>query len=243
MVKEKEAKVTKTAKPAKKAVKKEVAKSTLSIPVYDLTGKETEKMSVSEHLFGQLENEALVAQYVRVYTQNQRQGNAAAKTRGEVIGSTRKIYKQKGTGRARHGSKKANLFKGGGVTFGPLPRDFSLTMSKKQKRLALSVSLSMKMQDKGIVGLTETAVSMKPKTKQIVDFISALKLTDKKILFVVSKVEKNGFIMSIRNIENVDVIQADTINPYTILVHNSVIFVGKSIESLETHFGETNESN
>jgi large subunit ribosomal protein L4 len=239
---EAKAKAVKPKKEAKQS-KPKVAKSDLSIAVYDMSGKEKEAVAVSADLFGQEENKALVAQYVRVYTQNQRQGTANAKTRGEVVGTTKKVYKQKGTGRARHGSKKANLFTGGGVTFGPRPRDYSLSMSKKQKRIALCVSLSMKMQKKGVFGLSEEAMTIKPKTKQVVDFIAALKLQKKKVLFVLPKVEKSGFVLSTRNIQNIDIIQADTINPYEVLNHSSVIFVGKALESLEKHFGKTNESN
>src|SRR3989338_9847754 len=94
----------------------------------------------------------LLAQYVRVYLANRRQGTASAKTRAEVKGSTRKIYKQKGTGKARHGDIKAPIFIGGGVVGGPIPRDFSLKFNKKQKRKVLFYALTLKLKQKDIFG-------------------------------------------------------------------------------------------
>jgi large subunit ribosomal protein L4 len=221
----------------KTTTKKEAVTKDLSVVVYDLTGKKLDTVEVSKDIFGHEVNKALLAQYLRVYTQNQRQGTVSTKTRSEVVGTTKKLYRQKGTGRARHGSgEKANIFRGGGVTFGPKPREFALSMNKKQKKQALFMSLSMKMHDDAIMGLTSDALTMKPKTQEIAGFLSDVKLNDKKILFVIPKVEKNGFLLSTRNIKNVDIISASTLNPYEVLTHKAIIFVGDSIKSLEEHF-------
>lgn len=227
-------KTTKASKPATKKV-------SLEAPVYDLKGKSTGTVNLSEVLFGKKENKALIAQYMRVYLTNQRQGTVATKTRSEVVGSTKKIYRQKGTGGARHGSRKAPIFVGGGVTFGPQPREFSLTMNKKQKKQALFVALSVKAKEQA-VKILEDVSDMKPKTKDVSAFMKAIKVEGKKVMFVLPKVEKKGFVLSARNIDNVNIVQADTINPYTVLNARELIFVGDAMKKLEEHFIHTNET-
>src|SRR6185437_7247197 len=140
---------------SKSAVKAEVAVSVsqkekskvapVSVDVVGIDGKVTGKIALPGEIFGEKLNKALLAQAVRVYLANQRQGNASTKTRGEVDGSTRKIYRQKGTGRARHGSVRAPIFVHGGIAHGPKPRDFSLTMPQKMKQKALFSALSTKL--------------------------------------------------------------------------------------------------
>ncbi len=217
--------------PKPKAAVKE-----LSIKMYGIDGKEKETIPVSKAVFGQKENKALIAQYVRVYLQNQRMGTASAKTRGEVTGSTKKIYRQKGTGGARHGSRKAALFVGGGVTFGPLPRDYSRDMNKKQKKQALFISLSMKLKENAVMALDGATLEMQPKTKEVSSFLKTLKIDNKKVLVVLPAVTKNGFMLSTRNIPNVEIMQSSTVNPYAVLHHNRIVFVGDALKSLENHF-------
>src|SRR5581483_3879222 len=119
----------------------------LSASVYDLKGKAIGRVTLPSEVFGVEENPHLLAQAVRVYLANQRQGTVSTKTRGEVQGSTRKIYRQKGTGRARHGGIRAPIFVHGGIVFGPKPREFSLSMPQKMRRLALFTALSGKVKD------------------------------------------------------------------------------------------------
>lgn len=227
---------------AGKAKSKAESKS-LSIKMFGIDGKEQEPVTVSEAIFGQKENKALISQYIRVYLQNQRMGTASAKKRGEVIGSTRKIYKQKGTGGARHGSRKASLFRGGGVTFGPLPRDYSLDMNKKQKKQALFISLSMKMKEHAIMALDGATIAMKPKTKEVSAFLKSLKIDTKKVLVVLPEVAKNGLLLSARNIPNVEIMQSSTVNPYAVLNNKTIVFVGDALKTLEKHFLAEHESN
>ena len=214
----------------------------MEIQMYDLTGKPTEMVPVSKEIFGHTKNNALIAQYVRVYTQNQRQGTVSAKTRSEVVGTTKKVYRQKGTGQARHGSKKAALFVGGGVTFGPKPRTFSKDLNKKQRKLALFISLSMKLKDDGIIALSGDSLAMKAKTKDIATFVKNIKLTGKKVLFVLPEMKKEGFVLSARNIQKVDMTDAKIINPYEIMNHRKIVFVGDALKTLETHFLTNHES-
>lgn len=231
--------VKKTPKTAKAPVAK---KTNLAAHIYDIKGKTAGTAELRHELFGQKNNPALIAQYVRVYLQNQRQGTVSTKTRSEVVGTTKKIYRQKGTGGARHGSKKAPIFVGGGVTFGPKPRTFSLSMNKKQKKQALSIALSAKAKENAVKILSEKADDMKPKTQAVAEFIKAVKMEGKKILFVLPHVSRNGFVLSARNIPDVEIMQADTINPYAILHTNELVFVGDALQKLEEHFIHTNET-
>jgi large subunit ribosomal protein L4 len=112
------------------------------------TIKKEKIIDFPKEMFESIENKPLLAQAVRVYLANQRQGNASTKTRGEVHGTTKKVYKQKGTGRARHGAKKAPIFVGGGIAGGPKPRDYSLKLNKQQKKIALICALTLKRNEK-----------------------------------------------------------------------------------------------
>lgn len=226
-------KVAKTA-PAKK--------ESIEAQIFDIKGKETGTVALNKEIFGKKNNPALIAQYVRVYLQNQRQGTVATKTRSEVVGSTRKIYRQKGTGGARHASRKAPIFVGGGVTFGPQPRTFSLSMNKKQKKQALFIALSAKADENAVKVLDENVADMKPKTKTVSEFLKAVKLTGRKVMFVLPQVTKNSLVLSARNIPNIEIVQANTINPYAVLNTRQLIFVGDALTKLEEHFTQTNET-
>ncbi|QQS43963.1 50S ribosomal protein L4 [Candidatus Roizmanbacteria bacterium] len=222
--------------------KKETTKTAkLEAPVFALDGKSAKTEALPKEIFGQDMNSKLLAQYVRVYQANQRQGNASAKTRADVTGSMQKIYRQKGTGRARHSTAKANLFRGGGATFGPLVRDFSLSMNKKQKKQALFVSLSQKAKEGTIKVLDAESMTKEPKTKTVASALKAMKVTGK-VLLVMPKVEKNALVLSTRNIKNADISQATTVNAYEVINHNEVIFVDNAITVLTNHFLK-NENN
>jgi large subunit ribosomal protein L4 len=131
-----------------RAARKQAAN--LTVDMYDAAGKVTGSVSLPEEVFGAKINKRLIAQAVRIYLANQREGSASTKSRGEVQGSTRKIYRQKGTGRARHGGVRAPIFVHGGIAHGPKPRDFSLKMPQKMKRAALFATLSLKAQTNAV---------------------------------------------------------------------------------------------
>jgi large subunit ribosomal protein L4 len=221
-----------------KAVKKDVLENkttgTLSIGVVDLTGKSAGSVTLPLDIFGAKVNPILMAQAVRVYLANQRQGTARTQTRGDVTASKRKIYRQKGTGRARHGALSAPLFVGGGTTFGPKPRDYSLKMPTKMKRASLFSALTQKFVNKEILVLD--AAGIEGKTKQIVETLKVLNLLNKKgkgnkVLFVTenSEVVKKA----IRNVEGVDATSVSTLSTYTVLNHKNILFVKDAIGKME----------
>jgi len=223
-----------------KVVAKKAKKSSLTLDVFDTKGKVVRSVDLPKEIFGAKINKQLLAQAVRVYLANQRIGTASTKDRGEVHGSTRKIYRQKGTGRARHGSKKAPIFVHGGIVFGPKPRDFSLKISKKMKKLALFSALSAKQKAneiKAIKGLD----SLEPKTRLMVDVLNNLGLNekDKNILLVLSgksiKVLENIYRAS-RNIEGMHVINADVINVYDALNNKLILLMESSIDHMKEKF-------
>lgn len=217
----------KTELKTKTAVAKKV---NLSLSVYSIEGKELKTIELPKEVFAVAENKSLLAQAVRVYLINQRQGNVKVKTRGEVVGSTRKIYRQKGTGKARHGAIKAPIFVGGGVAHGPKQKDYNLKFNKKEKKIALYGALSAKLKEKKIIGLDEKALTMKPKTKIVVDFLKNLKLNGKNNLMVLKKMEKNNLVLAMRNITNISFVDVSSLNPYLVLKSNNLIFVENALE-------------
>lgn len=218
----------------------------LSIDVFDIKGKVVRSVDLPKEIFGAKINKQLLAQAVRVYLANQRIGTASTKDRGEVHGSTRKIYRQKGTGRARHGSKKAPIFVHGGIVFGPKPRDFSLKISKKMKRLALFSALSAKKKAneiKVIKGLD----SLEPKTRLMVDVLNNLGINekDKNILLVSSGKsgkELENIYRSARNIEGVHIINAEMLNAYDALNNKLILLMESSVNAMKERFLKEGES-
>ncbi len=207
-----------------------VKKTNPSLVIYNIEGKEEKTVELSKEIFSVAENKSLLAQAVRVYLINQRQGNVKVKTRGTVTGSTRKIYRQKGTGKARHGAIKAPIFVGGGIAHGPKQKDYNLKFNKKEKKLALFATLSTKLKEKKIFGLDEKALTMKPKTKIFVNFLKELKLLGKNNLVIMKKMEKNSLVLAIRNISKISFVEVNSLNPYLILKSNNLIFIENALE-------------
>lgn len=207
-----------------------VKKTNLSLSVYDVNGKEQKIIQLPSEVFAVTVNSKLLTQAVRVYLVNQRQGNVKVKTRSEVIGSTRKIYRQKGTGKARHGAIKAPIFVGGGVAHGPKQKNYNLKFNKKEKRIALYGALSIKLKEKKIFGLDEKALTMKPKTKAIVNFLKELKLIGKNNLVIMKKVETNNLVLAMRNVPNLTFVDVNSLNTYMVLKSSSLIFVENALE-------------
>ena len=259
-VKVQKSKVTKVAsKPAKatvklseakspkqgiqKTVKKEVkefAKETgLKLSVYDLKGVVSETFELPKEIFGTKVNNSLMAQAVRVYLANQRRGTVKTKSRGEVSISTRKIYRQKGTGRARHGAASAPIFVGGGIAFGPKPRDYSMKLSQNMKRAALFSALSAKLQS-GEIKMITGLEKIEPKTQKMADVVMKLGLDGKKqsLLLVTPKagVDFINVSKAARNISGVSVISSNQLNTYAILVNSKILFMKESINSLKETF-------
>lgn len=222
--------------PRIKKIQKEEKNLDLMIKVYDISGKETGKLELPKEIFSVEVNPILIAQYVRVYLANQRQGNAATRTRSEVTGSTRKIYRQKGTGKARHGDIKAPIFVGGGIVGGPKPRDYSLKINKKQKRKALFSALTLKCKENKIIGLSNDFIKIKPKTKIFANFLNQLKLSKTKNLLVIPKIEKNNLLLAVRNLPNMNFLDATLINAYDILKYNYIFIIEEALTVINKHF-------
>ena len=240
---------TKTVKPAvKKAVKAKVApvavvkdakpavkseKKSLTAHVVDVAGKASGTVTLPEELFGVKVNKNLLAQAVRIYQANQRVGHASAKTRGQVTGSTRKIYKQKGTGKARHGGIRAPIFVGGGVVFGPTPRDYSLEFPKKMKAAALACALTH-VYEQGFMTFVDGLDALPAKTKAVAESIKALN-GGTSVLLVIS--EKSGTIArTSRNIEGVEVMPVANLHPYALLSHRKVIMMKQAVTESAKRF-------
>lgn len=206
------------------------------LPIMDMTGKVVKKRPLSPSIFSvEHINQGLLHQYVVMYLANQRNPIAHTKTRGEVHGSGRKLYKQKGSGRARVGDAQSPVRKGGGIAFGPRNNvNHSLAMPKKMKRQALVQALSLKAKDTEIIGLDAFTVAT-PKTKSAAQTLLALGATAKKILIVVDGTDTNIFC-SFRNIPSVTTTNVRQLNPYQILTHQKIVFVGGALDSLEAHF-------
>lgn len=229
-------------KPRVKAVPKTSIKkdSGLSADVYDMKGKVVDTISLPKNIFNAKINPRLMSQAVRVYLANQRRGTASTKTRGQVHGSSRKIYRQKGTGRARHGSIRAPLFVHGGIVFGPKPRDYSLKLPSKMKKAALFSALSAKLR-KGEVKIIDGLDTIEAKTKQMAQVLKNLALDSKNnnILLVIPPLSFKGVenvVKAARNIEGVTYSPASQINTYEVLRSKVVIFAKDSILTMKDVF-------
>ena len=223
---------------AKKPISPEKpAKSeSVSLSVVGTDGKSKGTVSVSKKLFGSPAPQGLLEQSVRVHLANRRQGTASTKTRGEVEGSTRKIYRQKGTGRARHGAIRAPIFVGGGIVFGPKPRDYGLRFPVNMKRRALSGALSVKV-EQGDMVIIDGLENLEPKTRIMAQTLAGL-TAGKSTLLVVSGAAQ-GVVRAARNLAVVDVIPARNINAYEILVHDKVIVMKSALPEIDETFGKS----
>lgn len=196
---------------------------------YDLSSQTVIESSLPEVLFGQKVNDALLAQAVRVYRARLRQGNANTKTRGEVAGSTRKIYKQKGTGRARHGSIKAPVFVGGGTVHGSRSHAFDLEMPITMRRKALISALSLRADNVvGLKGLSE----FEGKTSHINKGLKAVVENDKKVLCIIASADLIGFRNSVNNIERVITVPAQDVTALDVMMYPNVVIDEEAIPVL-----------
>ncbi len=227
----KEAVVTESVKPMKEKKTITLNKG-LKAPVFDIKGSEVETTELPKELFAGKENPTLVAQAVRVYLANQRQGNASTKTRGEVTGSTKKIYQQKHTGRARHGGKRAPIFVHGGIAHGPKPRDYSLKLPEKMKKAALVAALTGRVAD-GSYALVKDLFSMETKTKVADAFLTKLGMTEKRSLLVVTGSDNKDVVRSLRNLTGVQVTSASRLTTYEVLAKKYVLFMSEALPVLQ----------
>lgn len=179
-------------------------------------------------------NKTLLAQYVRVYLTNARQGTASSKDRSQIRGTTKKMYKQKGTGNARHASAKAPIFVGGGVAGGPKPKEYDLKLSKKQRTMALTSALSLAASLKHISILDDTAVTAITKTKSFVEFLGAVQIKARSLALVVDPVKDLALSRSARNVAGLQLISSHELNAYDVARARHILFSASAYERLVT---------
>ena len=196
----------------------------MELPVLKIDGTESgKKVVLADSVFGAEPNDHAIYLDVVQYLANQRQGTAKTKDRSEVNYSTKKLGRQKGGGGARHGSRKAGIFVGGGRVHGPKPRDYRTKLNKKVKSLARISALSYKAKENGII-LVEPFAMDAPKTKEVRGILDAIKAGDRKILFVLPQNSDNSFLSS-RSLPEVKVISVDEINTYAIMNSCKLVMV------------------
>ncbi|MBI2329715.1 MAG: 50S ribosomal protein L4 [Chloroflexi bacterium] len=207
----------------------------MQVPVYNLTGEIVAQIEISDQVFAVPFNEAVVHQVMVRQQANARQGTASSKTRGEVAGSTRKLFHQKGTGSARAGSIKSPLRRGGGIIFGPKPRSYRQAIPKKMRRLALRCVLSAKVRDKELIILEQLKFEQ-PKTKEMLRILAALGM-DFSALIATVEPEEN-VIKSARNLPGIKTTPASLLNIVDILSYKGLLMTVAAIRQAEELWGQ-----
>ncbi|SEO49239.1 LSU ribosomal protein L4P [Mucilaginibacter gossypiicola] len=205
----------------------------MEVNVLNVSGKQTgAKVQLPESIFGIEPNDHAIYLDVKQYLANQRQGTHKSKQRNEIAGSTRKLYKQKGTGGARAGGIKSPLFNGGGRVFGPQPRDYSFKLNKKLKSLARNSALSYKAKDNNILVLEDFNFD-NIKTKNYIKLEADLNVTNDKTLLVVAGAENNNVYLSSRNLKKSKVISVEQLNTYDVLNAGKLLLTTGAVKTLE----------
>ncbi len=199
------------------------------VSVYNMEGKEVGTMDLSDAVFGVEIKESLVHQAVVKMLADRRQGTQKAKTRSEVSGGGRKPWRQKGTGHARQGSIRAPQWKGGGIVFAPVPRDYSFKMNRKERQAALKSVLTSKVQENKFVVLEELHFD-EPKTKDMKKVLEALGVND--ALLIIGKDSENA-VLSARNLADIGTVAPECINVFDMLKYDKVIATKSSVASIE----------
>ena len=200
------------------------------IDVLSLKGEKVKDIKLEDNIFNIEPNDAVIKDAVVAAMAGARQGTAKVKTRSEVAGGGRKPYRQKGTGNARQGSIRAPHYRHGGIVFGPVPRDYSKKMNKKEKRLALKSALSYKVLDKELV-VVSTIEFETNKTKEMIKVLENLN-TSNKVLIVVDELTDN-VILATRNLENIILLQANEINTLDIISVDNMIVTTEAVKMIE----------
>jgi large subunit ribosomal protein L4 len=205
----------------------------MELIVHNIKGKETDKkVKLDKSVFGIEPNDHAIYLDVKQYLANNRKGLHKAKERGEIVGSTRKIKKQKGTGTARAGSIKNPLFRGGGRVFGPRPRSYDQKINKKVKLLARKSALAYKVKNKEILILEDFNLS-NPNTSDYLNIIKSFGLEAKKTLVVTSEINNNIYLSS-RNLKNSKVVINSELNTYEITDANNILILESAVEGIES---------
>lgn len=206
----------------------------MQVPVYNSAGEVVDQVELSEEVFGVPFNEAVVYQAMVAQMANRRQGTASTKSRGEIRGSTRKLYAQKGTGRARRGDIKSPLLRGGGVAFGPKPRLYRQSMPKGMRRLALKCALSSKIREENLK-VIEGFTFEKPRTKDMVDILAAIGVDSTAL--IVSEHSNPSMIKSARNLANAKTLPSSLINVLDLLSYKVLVISVPALYNIERIWG------
>ena len=206
----------------------------MKVQAFDLQGKDAGTVELPEAVFGVTPHTAVMHEVLVAQLAARRSGTHATKTRGEVRGSTRKIYRQKGTGRARHGSRKAPIFKGGGITFGPRPRDYAQDTPKKVRRLAVRSALSAKAKD-GRVIVVEPLAFERPRASLVADLLDRLPVAGKTLL--VTPTADALLLRSAANVRGVSVRAAGAVSLRDILDADYLVLTRSAVDAVAEVFG------
>lgn len=200
-----------------------------AVDVFNSAGEKVSEAHLSDEIFNIPVKTSVLHQVVRSQLVAKREGTALVKTRGTVSGSTRKLFRQKGTGNARAGSIKSPLRKGGGIIFGPSQRSYDIKVPKKVKKLALKMALSSKVEDQSVFVIDDFNLDT-IKTKALFGVLNNLKLSD---ILIVSDTDDMNLLMSARNLPDVKVIKTEGLNVYDILKFKNLLLVEASIKNIE----------
>jgi large subunit ribosomal protein L4 len=204
----------------------------MELSVLDKTGKDTgRKVSLNEDVFGLEPNEHTVYLDVKQYLANQRQGTHKSKERNEIVGSTKKLKKQKGSGAARYGDVKSPIFRGGGRIFGPKPRYYGFKLNKKVKAVAKKSVLSSSIKEDKVIVLEDLKFDS-PKTKDFIALLKGLDLQGKRVTLVTPENQMNVYLSS-RNIQRVNVVSTSEVNTYDLLNCTKLILSESSVKEIE----------
>ncbi len=204
-----------------------------TVTLFNMQGESIGEVELNDQIFGVEVSDASMHRVVKMHLANRRQGNASVKERSAVRGGGHKPWRQKGTGRSRHGSSRSPIWVGGGTTFGPIPRDFSYRLPKKVRRLALKSALTSKVRDDEFI-VVDALTFAEPKTQEMVKVLQNLKAGEK-VLLVTAGVEPN-VIKSARNIPGVKTIPANQLNVYDILYYHNLLVTQDALTRVEEVF-------
>jgi large subunit ribosomal protein L4 len=211
-----------------------------TVKVRNLKNEEVGDLELSDAVFGVPFNEPLVHAAVRNFMANGRQGTSATKTRGDVSGAGRKLWKQKGTGRARIASLRSPLWKGGGNVHGPQPRDWSYNMPKKMRRGALRAALSERVREGSVIVIDGWTMD-RPKTKELLGSLGRLGLDDTRTL-IVDSLDNQNLLLSARNVQRTKIVNSFGLNIYDLLYHEKLVLSRAAAQELEALLGPKSET-
>jgi large subunit ribosomal protein L4 len=200
-----------------------------TVKVLDLTSKEVGEIELADAVFGVALNEPLIHEAVRSFLANRRAGTSATKTRGDVSGSGRKLWKQKGTGRARIASLRSPLWKGGGNVHGPQPRDWSYNLPKKMRKRAMCSAISERLREGNLVIVDEWKFEQ-AKTKEFISTLGTLKLGGRTL--IIDSLKNTNLMLASRNVQTAKVVNSYGVNIYDLVNHQTVVLTPRTVEEL-----------